>query len=200
MVWTTMGMPAIFAAIGPSNPALGVWVWTTSNLCRRKSPRKANTVCISSKGAASRSMSTVSTVTSKLLTSSTHLPGAHSATTSCPISCNALIWSRSRKRMDMSAAANMAIFNRGIASLKTKDEGEDGWRSLERRSSTFNAWVVIEPCLEHQDVPQMVFPLASACEVLVPLLADGLAVEDALVLDSLLTQQSFRPVSQWPSQ
>ena len=55
------------------------------------------------------------------------------------------------------------------------------------------------PCLKHEDVPQMTLPIPLPRKVLRPEFPDRFGPEKTLSPQSVLVQQSFRPISQRPT-
>src|SRR5688572_20405621 len=68
--------------------------------------------------------------------------------------------------------------------------------AMERLDSTRRC----QPCLKHQYRPQLVFPVAPAREVLLPLLPDRPRMEISVPLEPSCIKQSFRPVAQRAAQ
>src|ERR687891_2727606 len=56
------------------------------------------------------------------------------------------------------------------------------------------------PCLEHQEVPHLVAPVARAGQMLLPLTADRPCVQKALVDQASLVEQGLGPVAQRTAQ
>src|SRR2546430_2609053 len=55
---------------------------------------------------------------------------------------------------------------------------------------------VTHPGLQHEHVPQMVLPAATAGEVFLPTGGNGLRPDNAVGFQALLIQQIFRPIAQ----
>src|SRR5260221_7919980 len=63
-----------------------------------------------------------------------------------------------------------------------------------------NALLVLKPCLEHQHVPKVIVPIATAREMLHPFHANRFGVKKSFISQSALAQQSFSPIPQRPAQ
>jgi hypothetical protein len=56
--------------------------------------------------------------------------------------------------------------------------------------------LLVQPSLKHENIPELIVPVACACEMIAPLFTYGIGIEDALLPQPLFVQKGLCPLLQ----